>query len=87
MTLPDVWGLAAIATKFVLYLGVLISSGTIFTSLAFRLDAYRGHSTSLAILGLCASLFSFLLLGANLTGDVSGFIDRELLLLLWSTPA
>ena len=87
MTLPDVLGLAAIATKFALYLGVLISSGTVFTSLAFRLDAYRGHSTSLAILGLCAALFSFLLLSANLTGDVSGFLDRELLLLLWSTPA
>ena len=38
MTLPDVWGLAAIATKFALYLGVLISSGTVFTSLAFRLN-------------------------------------------------
>jgi putative copper resistance protein D len=87
MTLPDIWGLMAIATKFALYLGILISSGSIFASLAFRLNAYRGHSASLAVLGLFAALFSFLLLGANLTGDLSGLLDRELLLLLWSTPA
>jgi putative copper resistance protein D len=87
MILPDVWGLAAIATKFALYLGVLISSGTVFASLAFRLNGYLAYSISLAILGLFAAVFSFLLLGANLTGDVSGLLDRELLLLLWNTPS
>ena len=87
MTLPDIWVLAAIATKFALYLGVLVSSGTVFTSLVFRLNFYHGMSTSFGILGLCASILSFSLLGANLTGDASGLFDGELLGLLWSTAA
>ena len=87
MILPDVWGLAAIATKLALYLGVLVSSGGVLASLAFRFPVNRGQSTSLAILGLCAAVFSFSLLGANLTGDVTGLLDGELLFLLWSTPA
>jgi putative copper resistance protein D len=87
MTLPDVWALAAITTKFALYLGVLVSSGTVFTSLVFRLNSYRGVSTSFGILGLCASILSFSLLGANLAGDASGLLDGELLGLLWSTAA
>jgi putative copper resistance protein D len=57
MTLPDVWALAAITTKFALYLGVLVSSGTVFTSLVFRLNSYRGVSTSFGILGLCTLSF------------------------------
>ena len=84
---PDAWALAAIATKFALYLGVLVSSGTIFTSLVFRLNFYHGMSTSFGILGLCASILSFSLLGANLAGDASGLFDGELLSLLWSTAA
>jgi len=87
MTLPDVWALAAILTKFALYLGVLVSSGTVLTSLVFRLKSYRGVSTSFAILGLCASILSFSLLGANLAGDASGLLDGELLGLLWGTAA
>ena len=87
MTLPDIWVLAAIATKFALYLGVLVSSGTVFTSLVFRLNFYHGMSTSFGILGLCASILSFSLLGANLAGDASGLFDGELLGLLWSTAA
>jgi len=87
MTLPDVWALAAISTKFALYLGVLVSSGTVLTSLVLRLNSYRGVSTSFAILGLCASILSFSLLGANLAGDASGLLDGELLGLLWGTAA
>ena len=87
MTLPDVWGVAAIATKFALYLGILVSSGTVFTSLVFRLNSYGGTSAWFAILGLCAAILSFSLLGANLAGDASGLLDGKLLALLWSTPA
>ena len=87
MILPDAWGVAAIATKFALYLGILVSSGTVFTSLVFRLNSYGGTSTWFAILSLCAAILSFLLLGANLAGDASGLLDGELLALLWSTPA
>ena len=87
MTLPDVWGVAAIVAKFALYLGVLVPSGTVFTSLVFRINSYGGTSAWFAILGLCAAILSFSLLGANLAGDASGLLDGELLALLWGTPA
>ena len=87
MTLPDIWGVATIATKFALYLGILISSGTVFTSLVFSLKIYRSIPGSFAFLGLCAALLSFSLLSANLAGDATGLLDVELLQLLWSTQA
>ena len=87
MTLPDIWGLATIATKFALYLGILTSSGTVFISLVFSLKIYRSIPGSFAILGLCAALLSFSLLSANLAGDATGLLDVELLHLLWSTTA
>ena len=87
MTLPDVWAIATVATKFALYLGVLVSSGTVFISLVFHLNSHRGMSTCFAILGLCAAILSFSLLGASLSGDASGLLDVELLGLLWSTAA
>ena len=87
MTLPDIWGVATIATKFALYLGILISSGTVFISLVFSLKIYRSIAGSFAFLGLCAALLSFSLLSANLAGDATGLLDVELLQLLWSTQA
>jgi len=87
MTLPDIWSLATIATKIALYLGILISSGTVFTSLVFSLKIYRSIPGSFAFLGLCAALLSFSLLSANLAGDATGLLDVELLQLLWSTQA
>ena len=84
--MPDVWGVAAIATKFALYLGVLAAAGTVIAALAFRLERYRGLSMAFAILGIFAALFAFSLRGANLTGDASGMTDPEMLSLLWSTP-
>jgi putative copper resistance protein D len=39
-----------------------------------------------AALGFVAAVLTFSLRGANLTGDVSGMIDPEMLGLLWSTP-
>ena len=84
--MPDVWVLAAMATKFALYIGVLIAAGTIISALLFRLDHYRGLCLSFAILGLLAAGLSFSLRGANLTGDLSGMTDPEMLGLLWITP-
>ena len=84
--MPDVWGLAAIITKFALYLGVLTSAGTVLAAMMFRLDRYRGLALNFAVLGLVATLLSFSLRGANLTGDASGMTDPEMLSLLWSTP-
>lgn len=84
--MPDVWGLAAIFAKFGLYLGVLTAAGTVFTALVFRLDRTRGLAVFFGIVGLAAALLVFSLRGANLTGDMSGMSDPEMLGLLWSTP-
>jgi putative copper resistance protein D len=84
--MPDVWGLAAIVTKLALYLGVLTTAGTVMAALIFRLDRTRGLAATFAALGLGATILAFSLRGANLTGDVSGMTDPEMLGLLWNTP-
>lgn len=84
--MPDVWGLAAIVTKLALYLGVLTAAGTVMAALTFRLDRTRGLAAAFAVLGLGATILAFSLRGANLTGDVSGMTDPEMLGLLWNTP-
>jgi len=84
--MPDIWGLAAIIPKFVLYLGVLTAAGTVIVALVFRLDRYRRLALTFATLGLLAALLAFSLRGANLTGGASGMIDPEMLALLWTTP-
>ncbi len=84
--MPDIWALAAIATKFALYLGVLTAAGTVIAALLFRLNRYRGLALTFAALGLFATLLAFSLRGANLTGDASGLVDPEMLGLLWTTP-
>jgi putative copper resistance protein D len=82
----DLFGLAAIITKFALYLGVLTATGTVLATRLFRLDRTNGLAAAFASLGLLATIFAFLLRGANLTGDASGMIDPEMLSLLWATP-
>lgn len=84
--MPDAFGLAAIVTKFALYLGVMTAAGTVIATLMFRLDRTRGLAAAFAALGLMATVLAFSLRGANLTGDVSGMTDPEMLGLLWSTP-
>lgn len=84
--MPDAFGLAAIVTKFTLYLGVMTSAGTVMVALIFRLDRTRSLAVAFAVLGLVATILAFSLRGANLTGDVSGMIDPEMLGLLWTTP-
>ena len=84
--MPDLFGLAAIITKFVLYLGVLTATGTVMATRIFQLDRTNGLAAAFACLGLIAAIFAFLLRGANLTGDASGMIDPEMLGLLWATP-
>lgn len=83
--MPDVWGLAAIITKFALYLGILTAAGTVMAALVFRLDRTRGVALTFGVLGLVAAVLVFSLRGANLTGDASGMIDPEMLGLLWGT--
>ena len=84
--MPDLFGLAAIGTKFALYLGVMTAAGTVMATLIFRLDRTRGLAAAFAVLGLAAAILAFSLRGANLTGDVSGMTDPEMLGLLWTTP-
>jgi putative copper resistance protein D len=84
--MPDAFGLAAIITKFALYLGVMTAAGTVIATLMFRLDRTRGLAVAFAVLGLMATILAFSLRGANLTGDVSGMTDPEMLGLLWTTP-
>jgi putative copper resistance protein D len=84
--MPDPWGLAAIVTKFALYVGVLAAAGTVLAALIFKLDRYRKLALVFAILGAAATLLAFALSGANLTGDASGMTDPEMLGLLWTTP-
>jgi len=40
--MPDAFGLAAIVTKFALYLGVMTAAGTVFATVMFRLKHTRG---------------------------------------------
>ena len=82
----DLFGLAAIITKFTLYLGVLTATGTVLATRLFGLDRTNGLAAVFASLGLLATIFAFLLRGANLTGDASGMVDPEMLSLLWATP-
>lgn len=84
--MPDLWGLASIATKFALYLGVLTSVGTVLAALLFQLKGYHRFTLGFAVVGMAATLLSFSLAGATLTGDASGMTDPEMLGLLWSTP-
>ena len=82
--MPDIWGFAAIITKFALYLGVLTAVGTVTVALVFRLRQYKRLGLVFAVIGLVAAVLSFSLSGANLTGDASGMTDPEMLGLLWS---
>ena len=88
----DVWELASVLARFLLYLGVLASAGLILVRVAFRRTTSRVHgpicrqASVLAFLGLLAAGFGFLLQGAALAGDVSGMADPEMLGLLWHTP-
>ncbi|MEO1550226.1 MAG: CopD family protein [Pseudomonadota bacterium] len=85
--MPDIWGLAGIAAKFAIYLGVLTSAGMVFVSLLFQVAITWRLPMLFAMLALVATAFGFSLGGAALTGDVGGMVDPEMLALLWSTSA
>jgi len=84
--MPDALGLAAILARFALYLGVMSAAGTVMATLMFQLDRTRGLAVAFAVLGLAATILDVSLRGANLTGDISGMTDPEMLGLLWMTP-
>ncbi len=55
-------------------------------TLIFKLDRTRELAATFGVLGLFATILSFSLRGANLTGDLSGMTDPMMLSLLWTTP-
>ncbi len=90
--MPDIWGQAAIATKILLYLGVLTSVGMVLCRQVFsdqlaRLDRYmRAWAVAFGVLAAAMSLLSFAVQGAVLMDDASGMIDPSILAILWGTP-
>ena len=91
--MPDPWQLAAVLAKFLLYLGVLASAGSVLVRVVFAREtggmegALRRHASGFALLALLAAGVGFLLTGAAMTGDASGMADAEMLGILWRTPA
>ena len=90
--MPDVWQLASIFTQFLVYLGVLVSSGLALIRIAFA-DETAGlrrrmvrQATVFSSLAIAATGIGIGLKGAVLTGDASGMTDPETLHLLWQSP-
>jgi putative copper resistance protein D len=90
--MPDIWGIAAILAKLMLYVGVAGSVGLVIIRTAFGdlvspvRDRIRTRAALFAALALAAALFGFMLRGAALTGGADGMTDPEMLSLLWQTP-
>ena len=91
--MPDIWQLASVLAKFLLYLGVLGSVGLVLVLAVFRRETrpmdspLRRRAAALALLALIAGGLGFLLKAAMLSGEASGMADPEMLGLLWETPA
>ena len=89
--MPDIWEVASIIVKLALYLGIIGSVGLTMISISFAelvapLNALiRSLTVGLAGLAVFATLLSFMLRGAALTGGGDGMIDPEMLGLLWTT--
>jgi putative copper resistance protein D len=92
MTMPDIWGIAAIFAKLTLYFGVVGSTGLViilatFPNLVLPLcRRIKAKAVVLAGLSIFAAMFGFMLRGAALTGGADGMTDPEMLGLLWQTP-
>jgi len=90
--MPDIWEIAAILAKLVLYIGVLGSVGLVIIRAVFGdlvsplSDRIRLQATLLAGGALAAAVLAFMLRGAALTGGADGMTDPEMLGLLWQTP-
>ena len=88
----DFWELASVLVRFLLYLGVLGSTGLVLVRIVFGRatdqlwSPLSRQASVLAVLALLAAGFGFVLQGAALTGDASGMTSPEILGLLWQTP-
>ena len=91
--MPDVIELAEVLAKAMLYFGILTSNGLVLVSIVFgRLLEPHGRrirvwAIGFSVVGVTAAGFGFGMLGALLTGEMSGMLDREMLGILWSTPS
>ncbi|CUH78717.1 Putative copper export protein [Tritonibacter multivorans] len=90
--MPDIWGLAAILAKFVLYVAAFGTAGLVIVRIVFAAATaplakrIQKQTLGLAVLTLLASVLGFALRGAALTGGADGMTDPEMLALLWQTP-
>ncbi|WP_282120581.1 copper resistance D family protein [Ruegeria atlantica] len=89
--MPDIWGIGAILSKLMLYVGISGATGLLIIRAAFAElvsplgDRMRGQIALLAGLALAGSFLGFMLRGAALTGGADGMTDPEMLGLLWQT--
>ncbi|MCG7628602.1 CopD family protein [Epibacterium sp. MM17-32] len=89
--MPDIWGIGAILSKLMLYVGISGATGLLiiragFADLVSPLSGMmRGQIALLAGLALASSVLGFMLRGATLTGGTDGMTDPEMLGLLWQT--
>ena len=85
--------LAEVLAKAMLYFGILTSNGLVLVSIVFGklLEPHgrriRAWAIGFSVIGLTAAALGFSMLGAMLTGEMSGMFDREMLGILWSTPS
>ena len=85
----DIWSLASAIAKFTLYMSTFGLSGSILFKMVFKQGhklLSQHHLIYLCLIALLATVLSFSLRSASLTGDMSGMIDAEILSLLWQTP-
>lgn len=82
--MPDVWVLAIIGVKALLYASALWASGLALMAVVARRD-FPSVRRALAVVLLVASIANFALRGTELTGGWTGMVDPEILGLLWQT--
>ncbi|MCY3727111.1 MAG: copper-binding protein [Rhodobacteraceae bacterium] len=88
----DLLILLTIISKLTFYMGALFASGTVFYLTFFETNqartAFNGRQLTIqfAAIGLVSALSVFALTGAQLTGDLAGVLDAEILGILFETP-
>lgn len=91
--MPDIWGIAAILAKLMLYIGFLGATGLVaikcfYSGLVGPMSfAIKRQAMLLTWLAFAASILVFMFRGAALTGGADGMVDPEMLGLLWQTSA
>lgn len=87
--MPDLWGVAAILAKLLLYVGVMGAGGLLLMRCVFAAllqpnwGQIRARTMGFAALTFVAAMAGFLLNAAALTGGIDGMYDPEMLGLLW----